>query len=95
MKHNPNIKLIQHFYNQGTFQARKNGIYFSTGKFIISLDSDDFFYPNAIEKLYQFSKQVDADVIDFVAQARKKKGDSILLIGIHVKKTSQTTMKSD
>lgn len=73
MKHNPNIKLIQHFYNQGTFQARKNGIYFSTGKFIISLDSDDFFYPNSIEKLYQFSKQVDADVIDFVAQAGKKR----------------------
>lgn len=73
MKQHPRIKFIQHYYNQGTFQSRKNGIYFSSGKYIISLDSDDFFYPNSIEQLYQFTLKFDADVIDFVSQAGKRR----------------------
>lgn len=68
MKYDKRIKLVQHMYRQGSFHSRRHGVFTSKGEYIISIDSDDFLYPNSIEPVYKYGKQVDADVVDYVAE---------------------------
>lgn len=68
-KHN-NIRLINHEYNKGLYQARRTGIFNSNGKYIMHVDGDDYlslkennkdFLKNAINKL----DSSNADILFF------------------------------
>lgn len=65
-----NIKLINHEYNKGLYQARRTGIFNSNGKYIMHVDGDDYlslkennkdFLKNAINKL----DSSNADILFF------------------------------
>lgn len=65
MKTSSHIKLVQHFYNQGTLSSRNHGVIESSGQFIMSLDPDDQLFNDAIEKSYKSIVEFDADVLEF------------------------------
>lgn len=67
MKTDKRIKIVQHFYRQGNFHARKNGVLTSNGQYIVSLDSDDSLYPNSINQVYEYAINMNADVVDYIA----------------------------
>lgn len=77
MKYDRRIKLVQHMYRQGSFHSRRHGVFTSKGEYIISIDSDDFLYANSIEPVYKYAKQVDADVVDYVAENVKNETNII------------------
>lgn len=65
-----NIRLINHEYNKGLYQARRTGIFNSNGKYIMHVDGDDYlslkednkdFLKNAINKL----DSSNADILFF------------------------------
>lgn len=49
--------------NEGTAKARAAGIDAATGKYILSFDSDDFLYPDALETLYNLAASNNADIV--------------------------------
>lgn len=67
MKSDKRIKFVQHFYRQGNFHGRKNGVLTSKGQYIVSLDSDDSLYPNSINQVYEYAIKMNADVVDYIA----------------------------
>ena len=72
MKSDNRIKLVQHYYTQGTCNSRIHGAMSCKGKYIMSLDPDDLFYLNATEISYQKAIKLNADVIDILAELRHK-----------------------
>ncbi|MGP1439979.1 MAG: glycosyltransferase family 2 protein [Treponema sp.] len=61
-----NITYIQLQENRGTHFARKTGALASKGKYLLHLDSDDFFEKVALSALYQdIEKNGDVDYIEF------------------------------
>lgn len=58
------IKVI-HQENAGTHLARKAGVSASTGDYLMFLDSDDEFTPDACGKAYRAVKAADADILQF------------------------------
>ena len=62
------IKAIFLDENRGTFFVRKKLIEAATGEYIMFLDSDDEFYPQACAKAYRAAKKTDADVVSFRAE---------------------------
>lgn len=65
MKQNPNIRVIQHTYNQGTCASRNQAVLASRGDYIMSLDPDDEYFPDSIENSYKNAIKYDADVLEF------------------------------
>jgi hypothetical protein len=55
------IKYIRHDENQGLSAARNTGIAAASSEYVIPLDADDWFYPNAVKGL--FDSAGDADVV--------------------------------
>lgn len=72
MKEDKRIKLVQHFYSQGSFHSRKNGVFSSKGRYIISIDSDDYLNPDSISPVYEYAVKTEADIIDYVAANKQK-----------------------
>ena len=65
-KNEPQIRIINHNNNLGTFSSRVNGILNSNGIYIIFLDSDDLFLESQIfQKLYDFNLNKNLDMIEF------------------------------
>jgi hypothetical protein len=56
-----NIRVIRHSKNQGLSAARNTGISAATREYVVPLDADDWFYPDAVKVL--FESRGDADVI--------------------------------
>ncbi len=54
--------------NSGSSVARINGAMKATGKYILFLDSDDFFVDNAIDRLVEVANKYDTDLIKFRLQ---------------------------
>ena len=54
-----------HIENLGVSNARNFGIEKATGKYIMFLDSDDYFSSDACEKLYKTAEKEKADLIVF------------------------------
>lgn len=71
------IKLIKEAHN-GVGNARNRGLEFSKGEFIQFLDSDDFFEPNMLEKMYDSAMQNSADMVVCSAQRVDEKDVAIL-----------------
>lgn len=73
MKSDFRIKLVQNFYNQGTCLSRMNGVFSSTGDYIISLDPDDSLYLNATELIYNAVVHLNADILEYRIERRHPK----------------------
>lgn len=56
VKSDKRIKYIQHKSNQSQHMARKHGVAAATGKYIMFLDSDDYYNHNACEVAYAMVK---------------------------------------
>lgn len=60
---NDKVKFIRHEKNQGLGVSRNTGIKHATGKYVYFLDSDDFIFPDALEKLYNAAEKNNAQVV--------------------------------
>lgn len=45
--------------------ARNVGLQYATGDYVVYLDADDWYVPEALERLYQLATDYDCDVIEF------------------------------
>ena len=59
------IRVITHETNRGTMATRKRLIEEALGNYIMFLDSDDEFYPQACEKAYETITNRKADIVQF------------------------------
>ena len=59
------IKVINFKNNLGTSQARKAGVLASTGDYVMFLDGDDEFFPNACELAYNSIVKYKTDIVQF------------------------------
>ncbi|MFN3568370.1 MAG: glycosyltransferase family 2 protein, partial [Caldimicrobium sp.] len=55
-EHN-NLKIFKHPKNLGVSAARNSALSFSTGSYIMFLDSDDYLLPGALERIFQSLKE--------------------------------------
>lgn len=58
------FKIIEQA-NQGPGEARNNGIRNSSGEYIMFVDPDDWVEADALEKIYNFQKENNAQVVQF------------------------------
>ena len=70
----PNIKIIKHHKNLGSFAARISGTNIADGEYIIHCDGDDWADINMYESMYKLEKKEDADIVwcDFIEEYNKK-----------------------
>lgn len=61
----PEIIRVLHQSNQGPMIARDSAVKMATGDFLLFLDSDDMFVPNALEKIKMEIETYNADVVLF------------------------------
>lgn len=54
--------IVIHQKNQGVAAARQSGLVKATGDYIIHLDADDFFFSDALERLYRHAIDTDSDI---------------------------------
>lgn len=57
------IKYIEHYQNEGLFQARLTGYEYSKGTYITTVDSDDYIGIDFLRLLVKRSTETDADVV--------------------------------
>ncbi len=62
------IKVIQQ-KNQYAGVARNNGMQYASGKYMLFLDSDDFFHGAMLEKAYTEAERTEAEVVLFGGQS--------------------------
>lgn len=58
-----NIIKVIHKQNEGLLMARRDGFEICSGKYILSLDSDDYFFDGALDKLRLCIKENQPDLI--------------------------------
>ena len=56
-KKNPSVNIIRHKKNLGVSISRNDGILAAKGKYILFLDSDDWFYPGCLKNIEKFIKK--------------------------------------
>lgn len=57
------IKIIKNKLNMGPGQSRNKGIEVAKGKYILFLDSDDWYSPNALELLFNEAEKNNLDIV--------------------------------
>lgn len=57
------MHVITHQKNYGAGQARKTGIEYATGDYIITIDGDDWISEDFIERLVENAKETGADIV--------------------------------
>jgi glycosyltransferase involved in cell wall biosynthesis len=64
----PRIVVLENVINRGTLYTRLRGILHSKGAYIMTLDPDDEFLPEIIEKAHKVATAHDADIVHFNAK---------------------------
>lgn len=77
------VKIIDQ-KNQGIGATRNNGLKAASGEYVAFLDPDDWFKPDALEALYNKSKQQNCDMVVFNFNKVDENGN---LLGQHNLKT--------
>ncbi len=62
-KYGIKAKIIDKRVNEGLVLARLSGIKVSTGKYVLHLDSDDWFESNMLEEMYISASSINADIV--------------------------------
>ena len=62
------VRVIRHEKNQGTYAVRHTGVMAATGDYVLFLDGDDSYVPQACERLYEKAVSEKLDVVDCGAQ---------------------------
>lgn len=57
------FKLLYHEHNRGLASARNTGLNAAEGDYIIHIDSDDYFAPDMLEKMYRKACEENADIV--------------------------------
>lgn len=57
------IIIVNHEKNKGLASARNTGMSHAKGKYVIHVDSDDFFEKDMLESMYCVAEQADADIV--------------------------------
>lgn len=64
-KEDNRVKVIRHECNKSLFAARYTAMQQARGKYVLFLDSDDSFTPDACETLYDFLNENPVDIVCF------------------------------
>ena len=88
----PQITVINHHHNRGLAAARLTGLNAARGKYILNLDSDDFFEPDMLEVMYHAAVTTNADVVVSDFFWALKKGD--VYQKCHLYPDKETMLKS-
>lgn len=64
-KYDKKIKIITNTNNTGSGPARNTGIDLANGEYLLFLDGDDWFEPNAVQHAVDVAKKTNAEVIIF------------------------------
>lgn len=69
-----NIKIISHLKNKGLACARETALMNATGKYLLTVDSDDWIELDMVENLYRATNNSTIDVVscDYYIEYRKK-----------------------
>ncbi len=59
----PRVKLLQNEKNLGAAGSRNRGLDIFRGQYVALLDSDDYWYPQMLEKMLAKAKETGADII--------------------------------
>lgn len=57
------VTVLHHDKNQGLAATRRTGLDAAKGEYIVSVDSDDYLEPNALELLVQKAEETEADIV--------------------------------
>ena len=57
------VKLLRNEKNMGAAGSRNRGLDIFRGKYVALLDSDDYWYPNMLEKMLYRAAETEADII--------------------------------
>jgi len=68
--------------NRGLGGARNAGIEYSTGVYVLFLDSDDFLLPNKLKNIIKVANENDLDVLEFGAQGIDENGKIVYSISV-------------
>lgn len=68
------VRIIRQAVNGGVAKAREIGVKEASGEFIILIDRDDWYLPEALEVMYQEAKLREADVVVCDYQVVNEKG---------------------
>jgi glycosyltransferase involved in cell wall biosynthesis len=71
------IRLIRLERNGSAFQGRRVGIMAAKGEYILFLDGDDEFAPDAVEKAYAKARATDADLVAFGVEVINPDGQKV------------------
>ena len=83
------IKLIQNIKNMGIIYSRSIGVLYSKGKYIFTLDNDDFFLNEDIfDTCTHFGEKENFDIIEFKAISNTHRSDNLLIPKIRDSKFS-------
>ncbi|MDB8566195.1 glycosyltransferase [Turicibacter sanguinis] len=55
--------IVENQENQGIVRTKQNGLKRATGEYILFVDDDDWLHHDALEKLYLYAKQENADLV--------------------------------
>lgn len=66
LNRNPNFRMLEQ-ENSGQGTARNSGLNVANGEYVYFLDGDDYIADNALELLYNRSKEQKLDILKFAA----------------------------
>lgn len=78
------VKVVRHSKNLGTHMARKTGVEYASGDYLMFLDCDDTLALHACEYLIEKLKIVDVQVIEFAYQGSSEKKSSLPLKNVSI-----------